>query len=406
MSDAIPTSVESIRASFPILARRVNGCPLVYCDSAATSLTPVEVLDAEAHYYRQIGGNVHRGSHALALEASDAYEAARAQVARFLGASSRQLVFTANATSALNMVASGLALDDDAEVLACSNDHHAAILPFHKRGLLRLFDAVPHEAITPEQLARAIGPKTRAVVLTHASNVTGVVQPLRALCRVARERNVVSIVDAAQSAPHLPLDVRELDCDFLALSGHKLLGPTGIGVLYGRDEALSRLTPRDVGGGTVTHVTRAGFSWNALPARLEPGTPNIAGAIGLAAAVRYLERVGFPWLEAHHAALREVARQKLARLPSVRVLSSSEPGALPLVSVALSDLPTTVDVIATALSDRYGVMVRSGLHCAHPLFERLELRDGALRASFYLYNTVEEVSYFCDSLAEILGVFA
>ncbi|MDB4986141.1 MAG: cysteine desulfurase, SufS subfamily [Myxococcaceae bacterium] len=398
-------TVESIRTSFPILKREVNGCPLVYCDSAATSLTPLEVMQAEAHFYCTIGANVHRGSHALALEASDAYEGARATIARFVGAATRQVVFTANATAALNLVAAGLPLDGDDEVLASVNDHHAALLPWLKRGRLRLFDAPLQQTLDVDAFRRALGPRTRAVVLTHASNVTGVVQAVRELCQVAREHGVLTIVDASQSAPHLPIDVAAMGCDFLALSGHKLLGPTGIGVLYGRDAALASLAPRDIGGGTVTRASSSAFTWSALPARLEPGTPNIAGAIGLAAATRYLERVGFAWMEQHHAELAALLQTKLGGLPGVRMLSSSEPGALPMASLSLSGLPTAVDVVAATLSDRYGVMVRSGLHCAHPLFERLELPDGALRASFYLYNTAAEVSYFCDSLAEILSLF-
>ncbi|MDB4974327.1 MAG: Cysteine desulfurase [Myxococcaceae bacterium] len=409
MAESLPRSdavdLDALRRSFPILTRTVNGCPLVYCDSAATSLTPLEVIEAESAFYCTIGANVHRGSHALALEASEAYEGARRELAHFLGAEPAQIVFTANATAALNMVACGLPLSGDDEVLASVNDHHAALLPWLKQGRLRTFEAAPHIALEPDDFARALSPRTRAVVLTHASNVTGVLQPVRELCRIARERGVLSIVDASQSAPHLPIDVAELGCDFLALSGHKLLGPTGIGVLYGREGALSRLQPRDVGGGTVAGATRSSFSWSALPARLEPGTPNIAGALGLAAAVRFLGRVGFSWMEQHHSALRELARDKLVGLPGVRLISASDASALPMVSFALSGVPTHVDTLAATLSDRYGVMVRSGLHCAHPLFEQLALRDGALRASFYLYNTRAEVSLLCDSVAEILSLF-
>jgi cysteine desulfurase/selenocysteine lyase len=403
----VPTSARlaSLRSAFPILQRSVNGCPLVYCDSAATSLTPLAVMEAEADFYRRLGGNVHRGSHALAVEASDAFEAARRDVATFLGARAQQVVFTSNATAALNLVAAGLPLRDDDEVLVSVNDHHAAILPWHRRGCLRWLPAPVHEAMTPELLVRALSPRTRAVVLTHASNVTGVVQPLAALCHALRERGVLSIVDAAQSAPHLALDVEALGCDFLALSGHKLLGPTGIGVLYGRDDALESLVPRDIGGGTVSRAGRDGFVWGALPGRLEPGTPHIAGALGLAAATRFLQDVGFHWLAAHGEALRERAHEQLAGQPHIRLLSSNRAGSLPMLTLALTNLPTTVDVVAATLSDRYGIMVRAGQHCAHPLFERLELRDGALRASFYLYNTLDEVEYVCASLREILSLY-
>lgn len=394
------------RTSFPILQRTVNNCPLVYCDSAATSLTPNEVIDAEADYYRTIGASVHRGSHALAVEASEAYEAARSQVARFIGARAREVVFTANATAALNLVAAGLYLSADAEVLSTANEHHSALLPFLKQGRLRTFAAAADRPLDPAQVLAQIGPRTRAIVVAHASNVTGIVNPVREICCVARELGVLTIVDAAQSAPHLPIDVRQLGCDFLAFSGHKLLGPTGIGVLYGRAEVLAALTPRDIGGGTVERASTTSYQWNAVPQCLEPGTPNIAGAIGLAEATRFLERIGWGALARHSEHLTRAAFGGLSAIPGVRFVSSPEHTYLPTISLTFPDYPIGVDVVAATLSDRYGVMVRSGLHCAHPLFEQLSLRDGALRASFYLYNTLDDVQMLCASLTDILSVFA
>lgn len=402
---AEPPSLAAIRSSFPILQRKVNGAPLVYCDSAATSLTPVEVLDAEAHYYRTIGGNVHRGSHALAVEASEAYEGARAQVAQFIRARATEVVFTLNATAALNIVAAGLPLTDGDQVLACSNDHHSALLPYMRQNRLCLFDAAPDLPLEPDLVLAQLRPCTRLLVLSHASNVTGVVHPVQEICRRARALGVMTLVDASQSVPHMPIDVAALECDFLVFSGHKLLGPTGIGVLYGRAEALALLTPRDIGGGTVASASRSGFRWNAAPACLEPGTPNIAGALGLAEATRFLERLDWDFLEQHHRRLASAAWAGLSAIEEVSFLSSRSHAALPTLSLYFPALPIGVDLVAAALSDRYGVMVRSGLHCAHPLFERLQLRDGVLRASFYLYNTVDEVNVLCDSLAEILSVF-
>ncbi|MEY4509898.1 MAG: selenocysteine lyase, PLP-dependent [Pseudomonadota bacterium] len=394
-----------LRASFPILSRTVNGCPLVYCDSAATSLTPNEVIDAEADYYRTIGANVHRGSHALAVEASEAYEGARSTVAAFIGARTREVVFTANATAALNLVAAGLYLSADAEVLATNNEHHSALLPFMKRGRLRTFVAAADRPLDPAEVLAQIGPRTRAIVIAHASNVTGIVHPVREICCVARELGVLTIVDAAQSAPHLPLDVRDLGCDFLAFSGHKLLGPTGIGVLYGRAEVLAALTPRDIGGGTVERATATSYQWNAAPHSLEPGTPNIAGALGLAEATRFLERIGWDALTRHAEVLTRAAFRGLSAVPGVSFVSSPEHTSLPTLSLTFPGYPIGVDVVAATLSDRYGIMVRSGLHCAHPLFQQLALRDGALRASFYVYNTLDDVDALCAGLTDILSVF-
>jgi cysteine desulfurase/selenocysteine lyase len=251
-----------------------------------------------------------------------------------------------------------------------------------------------------------IGPHTRAIVLAHASNVTGIVNPVRDICCVARELGVLTIVDASQSAPHLPLDVRAMGCDFLVFSGHKLLGPTGIGVLYGRAEVLAALTPRDIGGGTVERASATSYQWNAAPACLEPGTPNIAGALGLAEATRFLERIGWDVMVGHAEVLTRAAFRRLSAIPGVRFISSPEHTSLPTISMTFPGYPIGVDVVAATLSDRYGIMVRSGLHCAHPLFEQLGMRDGALRASFYLYNTLDDVDALCASLTDILSVFS
>jgi selenocysteine lyase/cysteine desulfurase len=265
--------------------------------------------------------------------------------------------------------------------------------------------APPDRPLDPAEVLTQIGPRTRVLVLSHASNVTGVVHPVREICCVARELGVLTVVDASQSAPHLRLDVHALGCDYLAFSGHKLLGPTGIGVLYGRAEALSALAPRDIGGGTVERVTASGYAWHAAPASLEAGTPNIAGALGLAEATRFLERLGWDAIGRHSEVLTDAAFRGLSALRDVRLLSSPEHTRLPTISLTFPGLPIGVDVVAATLSDRYGIMVRSGLHCAHPLFEQLGLRDGALRASFYLYNTLEDVHALCASLADILSVF-
>ncbi len=396
--------VDRIRESFPILSRRIADEPLVYLDNAATSLTPEEVLEAELEFYRRVGGNVHRGTHALSEEASQMFEAARAQIAGFIGARSDELVFTANATSALNLVAEGLDLPADAEVLTLVTDHHSTTLPWRKQWQVRVVETSPVYPLDPEVLRRAIGPRTKVLVLSHASNVTGMVQPVAELCRVARDHGLLSVIDAAQSAPHLALNVRAIGCDFLALSGHKMLGPTGIGALYGSACELDRLSAPQLGGGVVERVTVSGYELRSAPARFEAGTPNIAGALGLAAATRYLEKVGWQYIHEHGRALAQALRGGLAQCPELRVLAA-EGHTLPIVSVVAPNSAVHLSEVGTALSDRYAIMTRAGLLCAHPLFNALGLPEGGLRVSAYIYNTLREIDRLCDALAELMSAF-
>jgi cysteine desulfurase / selenocysteine lyase len=397
--------MSSVRDQFPVLSRVVNGRPLVYLDNAATSLKPEVVLEAELHYYRHSPGNIHRGKHLLSEEASELYERARDAVARHLNASApAEIIFTRNTTEGLNLVAAGLELGPDDEVVALSTEHHSNLLPWMRHARLKAVRASPTRAVDPAEIDRAIGPKTRAVVVAHASNVTGVVQPVAEICARARSKGVVSVVDAAQSVPHLPVDVRSLGCDFLAFSGHKAFGPTGSGALYGRREALEKLKPLLLGGGTVDRVALDGYALRGLPHRLEAGTPNVAGAIGLAAALGFLAQQS--GVQAHGEALRQAFAEGLEGQKGLRHLRVEEGPALPMASVVLEGVSLSPDDVAMMLSDRHGVMVRSGFHCAHPLFDEAGLKQGAVRASAQLYNTVEEVQLFCRALADLVRPFA
>ena len=396
---------ERVRRSFPILARLISGRKLVYFDNAATSLTPDEVIDAELAFYRCVRANVHRGRHALSEEASSAFEEARAEIARFIGASAGEVVFTAGTTTGLNMVADGLDLPPDAEILTMMGDHHSTILPWRKRWQVRTLETSPLRPLDPDLLRRALSKRTKAVVLSHASNVTGLVQPLHDLCHIAGEHGLVTVIDAAQSAPHLPLNVRDLGCDFLAFSGHKMLGPTGVGVLYGRRRALECLTPRDLGGGVVERVTLSERELRPVPARFEAGTPNIAGVLGLAAAVRYIETIGWGAITEHAQLLAHILRSMLSEVRGVRLLAA-EGKTLPIVSLSVPEAGVRLEDLSAALSDRYGIMTRSGLMCAQPLFHALRWPEGALRISAYIYNTVQEVEWLCASLGELLTTFA
>jgi cysteine desulfurase/selenocysteine lyase len=288
-------------------------------------------------------------------------------------------------------------------VLTLASDHHSTTLPWRTRWQVTTLDASGLEPLDPEVLRRAISPRTRALVLSHASNVTGLVQPVAALCRVAREHGLVCVVDAAQSAPHLALNVRELGCDFLAFSAHKMLGPTGVGALYGEQRALERLASSQLGGGVVERVTRRDHELGPVPARFEAGTPNIAGALGFAAATRYLDKLEWPAIREHARALTRALRDGLSSIPELRVLAA-EGDALPIVSVVAPSSAVRMRDISVALSDRYGIMTRAGLLCAHVLFDGLGMPEGALRVSAYVYNTAADVESLCEALAELLSV--
>lgn len=403
----MPIDTELVRAEFPALERRISGKPLIYLDSAATSLKPRVVLEAEQNFYLQGGANVHRGKHALSEESSESFEAAREDIAGHLNAASpREIVFVANATQALNMVAYGLKLKPDDEIIAAPVEHHSNLVPWLRAAKVRWVEAQPFEPIDPRAVKALIGPRTRAVVVGHASNVSGLIQPVRDVCAIARECGVVSVVDAAQSVPHLEVDVQDLGCDFLAFSGHKALGPMGIGVLYGREEALLRLEPMLVGGGTVEKVDRQGFVLRKAPLRFEAGTPNAAGAVALAAALRFVRRLGFGAIAEHDERLAAAMEVGLQGLPGVQVVMARTRPRLPICSLVFDGSSLEADHLALLLSDRHAIMTRSGFHCAHPLFDAAGWKKGALRASAHVYNTAAEVQSLCYAVRDLAEAFA
>jgi cysteine desulfurase/selenocysteine lyase len=393
-----------LRAEFPVLARLIDGRPMTYLDSAATSLKPRAVLDAERAYSTEFTANVHRGRHALSEEASAAYEAARRRVARHLGTDPSGVVFLRNTTEAINLVAAGLGLRQEDVILVSSAEHHSNLIPWMKRATVRMFDADPTEALSVAQVAALLEQhRPRLLALGYASHVTGAIHPAAAICRAARDLGVLTLIDAAQAAPHVSLDVGALGCDFLAFSGHKMLAPAGIGVLSGSQGALDALDPAYLGGGTVERVTREGFTLKPLPYRLEAGTPNVGGALGLAAALDVLEGLGWDAIAEHERALAGVMERELAGLPGARVLLARGPTRLAMASIAPTSRRVTADHLALVLSDSYQVMARSGFHCAQPLFEMLGLPGGALRLSAYVYTTEEEIRRAAEALRVVLS---
>lgn len=395
-----------IRNDFPILRRNIAGRPLIYFDSAATALKPQCVIDKEREYSTRYSANVHRGRHRLSEEASDAYEDARATIARHLNISASCVIFLRNATEAINFVASGLPHSQTEKVAVSLAEHHSNILPWMREFQVVWLDQRPDQPLHLSSLAEVLRTeKPRLLAFSAVSNVTGVINPVQEICELAREHGVLTCVDASQAAPHARLDLGLIGCDFLVCSGHKMLGPTGIGILTGRHEALETLRPLIIGGGCVERVSSSGYTLRRLPYRLEAGTPNISGAIALATAFDYIERVGYDNINDHDARLGSLLIEAVSTLRGVFCLTSRCTPRAPIVSLSFESEKATPEQISIALSENFGIMTRSGHFCAHPLFESLGHERGMLRVSLYLYNTAAEIESFRDALEATLGRF-
>lgn len=391
---------ERVRGEFPILSRRIGDRPLVYLDSAASAQKPEAVIQAMTDLMRHSYANVHRGLHTLANETTELYENARKKIGAFIGAPETEIVFTRGATEALNLVAAGLGRDlsEGDEVVLTEMEHHANIVPWHflreqKGVVLRFAPLLPDGALDMEALEGLISPRTRVVSVVHMSNVLGTVNPIRRIAALARAAGAVMVVDACQSVVHAHLDVRDLDADFVAFSGHKLYGPTGIGVLWGRADRLAALPPWQGGGEMIDRVDFDRITYAEPPLRFEAGTPPIVEAVGLGAAVDWLSSLDRDAIHAHEAALYERAREGVASINGLRILGEAK-GKGAVLSFTLEGAHAH-DI--AQLLDRYGVAVRAGTHCAEPLMRRLGV-SSSVRASFALYNTAQEVDAFLEAL--------
>lgn len=391
---------ERVRGAFPILSRRIGDRPLVYLDSAASAQKPEAVIQAMTDLMRHSYANVHRGLHTLANETTELYENARKKIGAFIGAPETEIVFTRGATEALNLVAAGLGRDlsEGDEVVLTEMEHHANIVPWHflrerKGVVLRFAPLLPDGALDMEALEGLISPRTRVVSVVHMSNVLGTVNPIRRIAALARAAGAVMVVDACQSVVHARLDVRDLDADFVTFSGHKLYGPTGIGVLWGRADRLAALPPWQGGGEMIDRVDFDRITYAEPPLRFEAGTPPIVEAVGLGAAVDWLSSLDRDAIHAHEAALYERAREGVASINGLRILGEAE-GKGAVLSFTLEGAHAH-DI--AQLLDRYGVAVRAGTHCAEPLMRRLGV-SSSVRASFALYNTAREVDAFLEAL--------
>ena len=422
-------NVESVRADFPILARQVYGKPLVYLDNAATTQKPLQVLDAMREEYLNVNANVHRGVHYLSQQATDLHEAARERVRQFINArKTEEVIFTRGTTEAINLVAQTFCLSQmkaGDEVLVTDMEHHSNIVPWQlqaqQRGII-----VRHLPITDDGrldlslFTSHLSPLTRLVSITHISNVLGTVNPVKQIIEAVHRHNIPVLVDAAQSAPHIPIDVQDMGCDFLAFSGHKMYGPTGVGVLYGREEWLDRLPPYQGGGEMIDKVTWERTTFERLPFKFEAGTPDYVATHGLATAVDYIQSIGLENIEAHEQDLTRYCMEQLTAIdgltiygPQLGALTTTGTQETSNFKFQTSNLKAAVVSFNVAgihhldigtLLDRLGIAVRTGHHCAQPLMDRLGI-SGTVRASFALYNTREEVDALANGLQRVVRMF-
>ncbi|HWD36437.1 MAG TPA: cysteine desulfurase [Casimicrobiaceae bacterium] len=401
--------VAALRSDFPILAERVNGKPLVYLDNAATTQKPASVIDALDAYYRHDNANVHRGVHTLSQRATDDYEAARTRIARFIGGvATEEVIYTSGTTGGLNLVAQSYGrnvLRPGDDVVISGLEHHSNIVPWQlvcaqTGASLKVVPVNDAGEVEMDAYERLLGPRTKIVAFTHVSNALGTITPIERVIRLAHDAGAIVVVDGAQAIAHVGVDVRALDCDFYAFSGHKIFGPTGIGALYGKAAILDAMPPYQGGGDMIRSVTFEKTEYNDLPYKFEAGTPNIAGAIGFGAAIGYVERVGIGAIAAYEDALLDYATRRVETIPGLRIVGTA-PHKAAIVSFTLEGVHA--HDVGTIL-DNEGIAVRAGHHCAMPVMERFGI-SGTARASFALYNTFDEIDALASGIERVQRMF-
>ncbi len=394
--------IDKVRNDFPTLSTTVNGKPLIYFDNGATSQKPSVVIDAVSNYYRFSNSNVHRGVHYLSQQATQQYEQSRDIIQEFIGAENREeIVFTKGTTDAINIVAFSWAnkyIQKGDEILITTMEHHSNIVPWQmvcekKQANLVVADVNSVGEIQMDDLKRKIGNKTKLISITHVSNTLGTINPVKEIIELARVNNIPVLLDAAQSVPHMSLDVKELDCDFFAFSGHKLFGPTGIGVLYAKRKWLEEMDPYQGGGDMIKEVTFKKTTYNSPPQKFEAGTPNIAGVIGLATAIKYVQNIGFSFIEKQEKQLLEYATNEMLKVDGLKIIGCSANKA-GVISFLIKDIhPFDLGT----LLDQQGIAIRTGHHCTQPLMDYYKI-PGTARASFSFYNTIKEIDEFVLAL--------
>lgn len=399
--------VRDIRKDFPILSQTVNGKPLVYLDNAATTQKPIQVIEAVKNYNHMINGNPHRGAHYLSVAATDAYENAREKVRKFINASSdKEIIFTRNATESLNLVAYSYGMNfinQGDEIVLCISEHHSNIVPWQKvakaKGAVLKYMYINSDfRLSMEEVQEKITEKTKLVAIAQMSNVLGTIYPVKDIVQYAHSKGAVVLVDGAQSVPHMKVDVRDLDADFFVFSGHKMLAPMGIGVLYGKEQLLEKMPPFLFGGDMIEYVEEQETTFAELPFKFEAGTQNVEGAVGLSAAIDYLESVGVDNIHDYEKELTSYAMDKMIELPHVKIFGPkdmSDRGAVISFAIEGCHPHDTASIV-----DTYGVAIRAGHHCAQPLMKYLGA-PATSRVSFYFYNTKEEIDIFIESIKSV-----
>lgn len=403
------TDIDAIRAQFPILSREVNGKPLVYLDNGATSQKPQSVIDAISHYYEYENSNIHRGVHTLSQDATSAYEDVRKKVQKFINAEhDHEVIFTSGTTGGINLVASSFGASlvrKGDEILITAMEHHSNIVPWQmlceRRGAhLKVLPISKEGEIDIEEYKKLIGPKTELISLVHVSNSLGTINPIKEMIEIAHAQNIPVLVDGAQAIHHTPVDVQDLDADFYAFSAHKMYGPTGVGVLYGKEELLNDMKPYQGGGDMIKNVTFEKTIYNDLPHKFEAGTPNIAGGIGLGAAIDFINSIGYDFIMEHEAELARFTTSQLRDIKGLRFIGTAKERA-GLVSFVLDGIhPYDTGVIL----DKLGIAVRTGHHCTQPVMNFFEV-PGTVRASFAVYNTKQEVVKLVEGIERVQKMF-
>lgn len=393
--------VEAIRKDFPILSRKVNGYPLVYFDNAATSQTPKQVIDTIVDYYSRYNANIHRGVHTLSQEATDAYEQARITIQKhFNAAKAHEIIYTAGTTNAINLVANGFSalLKKGDEIIVSALEHHSNIVPWQMLcertgAILKVIPMDEQGTLKMEEYEALLSEKTKLVFVNHVSNALGTVNPIREIIQKAHAVDAAVLIDGAQAAPHIKADVQELDADFYVVSAHKMCGPTGVGMLYGKEEWLKKLPPYQGGGEMIATVTFEKTTYADLPHKFEAGTPNICGGIAFAAALDYMNAIGFEKIAAYEQELLQYATEKLQKIEGLRIYGISDEKTA-VISFNIGDIhPYDIGTII----DKLGIAVRTGHHCAQPIMDYYKI-PGTVRASFAFYNTKEEIDAFVEAV--------
>ena len=401
--------VLNIRDQFPILHQKVHGHPLIYFDNAATSQKPLKVINAISEYYLQENSNIHRGAHYLSNQATEKYEKSREAVRRFINAeSTEEIILTKGTTESINLVASCLSqslFKQGDEILISVLEHHANIVPWQiaaeKTGaLIKVIPVLDSGELDMDAFKNLLNPKTKLLALSHISNALGTINPVEEMIALAKEKGALVLIDGAQSVPHMLVDVQALDCDFFCFSAHKIYGPTGIGVLYGKKSQLEKMPPYQSGGEMIKEVTFKGTTFNDLPYKFEAGTPNIVGGIGLLAAIEFLEEVGLDHIARREAELLAYATKKLKELGGIQFVGEAKEKAAVISFLVDGIHPSDLGSVL----DKLGIAVRTGHHCAQPIMDRFEI-PGTVRASFAVYNTENEIDVFIEGIDKVKKMF-